>query len=216
MSNLFSNLCFECLHVMQLNPTVLCSRILSCLQTFVLSLLITEYRETKFCTEANSLAKYYALQALVSSRHRRGMWETSSLWRMLPWLWKPAPCRLEETSAPHKCLRCWGTPTRRATVRTVCGNYLVANLLKKVSCMPAVKSELLHGTHYLEFSHRTVNRNYPEQFFFSKRLGKRKAPTTKQISWNIASHSQKLKVSKCTNLFLLGFFPFRATAPQKI
>lgn len=207
---------FACLQVMRLNPTALCSRIFFCLQAFVLSLLETEYCKTKFCTEANSLAKYSALLALVGSRHRRGTWEPSSLWRMLPWLWKPAPCRLEETSAPRECMGCRGTPAHRATVRAAGGNYLVANLLKNVSCLPAVKSELLHGTRYLEFSHRTVNRNYPETFFFSKRRGKRKAPTTKQISLNIANHSQKLKVSKCASLFLLGFLPFHAAAPQKI
>lgn len=51
---------------------------------------------------------------------------------------------------------------------------------------------------------------------FFQKTGKRKGPTTKQISLNIANHSQKLKVRKCVNLFLVGFLPFHAALPQKI
>lgn len=51
---------------------------------------------------------------------------------------------------------------------------------------------------------------------FFQKVRKRNGPTTKQISLNIANHSQQLKVRKCVNLFLMEFLPFHAALPQKI
>lgn len=72
--------------------------------------------------QKESPAKRSAPLALVGSRHRKGMWYMgrSSFWRrVLPWLWKPADptvcCRLEEMSAPHECMKCYGMLTCCAT-----------------------------------------------------------------------------------------------------
>lgn len=105
---MFSNLCFECLYVMQLNPTALCSWNLFCLQTFTLCLLITEYPKTKFYTEAKRKPPqnilHCWLQWAADTEEASGM-RLSSFWRrVLPWLCKaadPTVCfRLEEMSAP--------------------------------------------------------------------------------------------------------------------
>lgn len=113
----FSDLCFECLHVMRLNPTALCTWNLFCLHTLLvgnrntpkLSSMLKQKEGTPECS---------ALLALGGQqkgyRHRRGMWYMrlgSFLRRALPWLWKPVdPAvrgRLEEMSAPCECTKWW-------------------------------------------------------------------------------------------------------------
>lgn len=47
-------------------------------------------------------------------------------------------------------------------------------------------------------------------------MGKREGPAKKQISLNIAIHSQKLNVRKCVDLFSVGFLCFHAAFPQKV
>lgn len=87
----------------------------------------------------------------------------------------------------------------------------VANLLEKDS-IPAAKSQLLHSTCTTYNLHVGLLTEITQNRFFKRWV---KGRVTKRISLSVANHSQKLKVRKYVNLFLMGFPPFHAALPQK-